>query len=1202
MNPDSPERSTSLPLWLLGVIVVGSATVLGVPLARDITSPAEAPARPAQEEKQPAMVTLEQLGPDEPLSVLREFFRVKPIAPSHGLSFTLNWNANSGDRDTAVSIASKSARSREPENLAGYMRQEPAQYEFLIATVPDPVDSKFALEFDAVINAIQRAFEARDFTLRSSWLPWHRREISSAAGQSNKAHRDEPGMLLFYKPANDTSPLPTISLVCLVGETPTAGIHKPALTRALELRDHLDNGMKQADVCWTPTSQCVIRIVAPYFSGSQSSLLLTLKENKAKRMSFKVISGGASALERQQFEEELGEGALQTTVIPEKLLIKAVVAYLAGSRSTDLCDESPKVKKLVAILRESNTRFGEQSRTKDGSKHEAGFKEEDYSEKGVIDLPFPLSIAQLQVKADRDSQKSPGAGLPQTGFVEPRFRVTSEPRVGIPEPFDPASAATTAGESLRAILTVIRRAHVKYVGIVATDSRDVVFLNRLIRSACPAVCVFTTEPNIALAHPDEAYHLRGMVVASTYPLNPVTQYWSRSHGTLQSMIPFPTQGSEGYHNAILAHLGEDTDCDAMLDYRSPGIPGLGSRENHPPIWISVVGQNGRLIPVHCSTQFSSDLDFASGPVESAEDVPFPMSIGVLLMSWVALAVLALMLVALLRPNLWSKWAAGPTDGEGEKDAQHAPFRIRLWIWLWRGFLIVTVLLLAIPYTLPAREFSVDSPKEWDFGHRLIFWTAIVVGLEIAAIAGLLSFRVWRVPRLESPRMSRWSYLTLALVVVALAVTTWTIWIRAAPSERFFFYYRSADLSSGLSPLVPMGLLGVCGLLISCFTLRQLVALRQISRPASLWLPCPYCNLSDEIQKAESALQNPSLVIQNRKGLRFLLGLGVPFLLFEIWNVFAISLPSVEGFCWDCTMQLAYFLVAGAMVLALARLLDLWSRLRNLLEKIVRIPMVGAFQYLPEEVRRSFRGLMYSHRPAEHDLAVVAWALPKDEREKLRNDILATHPGLAWIFGEHCPDAAQAGSEARSWLIKQLKGYAEKFLKEISSRWVNRPMDEAFGDARSMDEAVKGRETKQAEEPDSEQARAARQERYVAAYVAVYLGPYFVQLRMLAFAVAFAAPLLLFAVASYDFQPPRPLLNAPVALLVAIAVGLIYVLYRINRDGLVSRITRTVPHRFTPDTGFVSSLSVTVLPIVGILLAHVFGLFRFVLEPILGLFQ
>ena len=80
------------------------------------------------------------------------------------------------------------------------------------------------------------------------------------------------------------------------------------------------------------------------------------------------------------------------------------------------------------------------------------------------------------------------------------------------------AAATVAGEELRTIMAAINRARVRDVGILATDPRDVVFLNRVIRSQCPNVRVFTSETSLALTHPDDAYHLRGMVIGSTYPL------------------------------------------------------------------------------------------------------------------------------------------------------------------------------------------------------------------------------------------------------------------------------------------------------------------------------------------------------------------------------------------------------------------------------------------------------------------------------------------------------------------------------------------------------------------------------------------------------------------------------------------------------------------------------------------------------------
>jgi hypothetical protein len=74
------------------------------------------------------------------------------------------------------------------------------------------------------------------------------------------------------------------------------------------------------------------------------------------------------------------------------------------------------------------------------------------------------------------------------------------------------------------------------------------------------------------------------------------------------------------------------------------------------------------------------------------------------------------------------------------------------------------------------------------------------------------------------------------------------------------------------------------------------------------------------------------------------------------------------------------------------------------------------------------------------------------------------------------------------------------------------------------------------------------------------------------------------------------------LLVAVVVGLVWVLIGVNRNGLISRIFRTRPGRFSLDVPFASDLSYYVLPIVAVIALHVLGLFREIIDPILQLFQ
>jgi hypothetical protein len=481
---------------------------------------------------------------------------------------------------------------------------------------------------------------------------------------------------------------------------------------------------------------------------------------------------------------------------------------------------------------------------------------------------------------------------------------------------------------------------------------------------------------------------------------------------------------------------------------------------------------------------------------------------------------------------------------------------------------------------------------------LLLPAAVLVALEILLIAGTLALGVFRA---ESSMESRWGHLVLALVVVIPTLLTWACWVWTSQLQRLLFYFRSVDLSCGLSPLVPMGLLGVAGVVVS-FT-----RLREISKSRQPWLSCPFDDPPGEIHQADHELNHPRLFGQNWKQRRLLLVSAIVFASGGFWLLCVVSMPAEEGFLWDNMMRLGFFLTTGAVGTTLAGFLGLWSRLKTLLEKIAQVPMVGAFERLPDEVRRFFRGHMYSHHTGEHQLAAVAWTLPPAQRQELAEQIRTNRARLDWVFGRSINETPTPGDEceyraAREWLIGRLKDYAEQYLTVLSANWVNRPIDAAFGRDRPVEEKARSGEEKKADEADTGNGQAAGAEEYLAAYIAVYLGQYFVQLRRLAYALAYCMMFLVLAAASYDFQPQQSGLHALVALLGVVAAGIAFVLYQINRDGIISRIARTTPHRFSPDMGFLSSVWVYVLPAVLILVAHVFHLFRFVLEPILGLFQ
>jgi|GEM_PF-2549670 len=1234
MAADDTSRGLTNPLWLIGLLAIGGgAALFGLPRSSDQTPSPSPQAQTAPKDDSTAQSATSEEAPD-PLTVLRRYLRVAPRAQPKGnpLHFELTGDLF-GDSKYSLKLDRTLTRPEGVRALSDDLRLDPAHYEFLIATVPDPLETKLAHEFDSVVAAIQRAFEARSFVLRASWMPWPYRRQGSTNTPKKSYHRETPGVLLLelVRQNNDS---PTYAIVCLVGESPISGIHKRALTRALVAREDLNDGISKAkdpciqwqDETYRPAAP-VIRIVAPYFSGSQASLIETLREWKKQHSNaprLQLVNGSATALVPQLFTAAGLDPPPISTVIPSELLTHGVLRYLADSRELTLPAEGGlQIKERVAILVEANTVYGENSQNTTPEQSPPS----ELVASPIIRLPFPMSISQLEV--DQQQSAQPGVVLPHTDFVEPRLPVRDETRYDALPPYDPQAAASLSGQSLRTILTTIEQARVRYVGIIATDARDVVFLNQLIRRQCPDVRVFTTEPSVALLNPDDSPQMRGMVVASTYPLTPIAQVWARTPKQGARMIPFPTQSSQGYYNAVVAQFGKP---EFMLGYHPPLLPDVQTLDR-PPIWISVIGQNGRLVPVHCYTEYreiSEKLNQA--PLYSCPPKEFPpakekdfqltrpivgIPVGVLLGSLAAVLAVVGVGIAVFKPRAWQKLAVGVTAAEAGVYRFHAT----PWVWVWRGVMLAGILLFVLPYTVPAWErgdrwcgLPSDYSKlpneqpgfyqilRWDWRHWFVVGVAwaIIFGLLIAGLR-LGSHAIGR--RVGHPGESRWGYAGLAILIL-VAVSAAVFWLRPERADqRFFLYVRATDLGAGMSPVVPMGFLGAAAFALGWCSLLQADMARRVG------LKCPY-----RFPWSRVAAANRDLQVSFRRQFRFLfesrtllvlLGLVIPFLVCLLWHAVIIPLRSEEAVWWDGMMRLVFWGTAGAVILTLARFLALWTRLAQLLEEIFRVPMVGAFERLPQEIARLFGGYLYSQRPRHRQLAAAAWALPVQERQELAKRIAKDCPGLAWIFGEPNtkppaktpprPDEDDwRDQQDRKWLAERLWEYAQGYLTQLPAEWQANPSDEAFGAGATKDAADKNTSA------NEKKPLTKEKEEYVAAYVVLYLGGYFAQLRMLAYAVASAAPLLLFAAASYPFQPDRPHLLALVGLLAVVAIGIVYVLYRINKDGLVSRIMRTTPNRFTPDAGFFSSIATYVLPLVTLVILQLLGLIRFIVEPILGI--
>jgi hypothetical protein len=106
--------------------------------------------------------------------------------------------------------------------------------ESLIVTLPDPLQSKLADEFDLLLESVQEAAGTAGYSLGHFFLPWlpegevPANQLESSVLPRIELARREPGVMLFSKD-NGASLL----VVFVVGETPRFGIHKRALLSAL---------------------------------------------------------------------------------------------------------------------------------------------------------------------------------------------------------------------------------------------------------------------------------------------------------------------------------------------------------------------------------------------------------------------------------------------------------------------------------------------------------------------------------------------------------------------------------------------------------------------------------------------------------------------------------------------------------------------------------------------------------------------------------------------------------------------------------------------------------------------------------------------------------------------------------------------------------------------------------------------------------
>lgn len=474
--------------------------------------------------------------------------------------------------------------------------------DFVIATLPDPVDSNSAWTFDPALAAIQQAAGAAWFVLDSfhlpDWRPGDHAGERSSAPPPGRAHGWEPGALLFRSTKE-----PRLLLVLTVGEAATAGLHKTAFFEASRLA-----------LLWHPSRE--LKVLGPTFSGSIASLHYALRDVRdafdldGVRPHVRVVTGSATNPLNEKRLTHRGKATslegveFSSTVRSDSETMAVLARYLGRIDPGWACGHR------MALLHEATTVWGAGLKREPPPRGPARISgcEPDGKFPRALRIGFPLHVSRLRTDV------TPAARVPSEASPSAEAAVALQLGEGPPPAdrlpsFTPGLTAATAQTTMAGILDTIRRHDITALGILATDKRDHLFLAQEITRRVPNLQVFTIESNLLYLHPDAGAFLRGTLVASTYPLYDRTQLLTRPEVAPFQRRAFESGPAQGVYNAFVRLVEPDGTPEEreklardLVDYRLPithQTPPAGpgpEKEEAPPVWISVVGRGG-LIPL-----------------------------------------------------------------------------------------------------------------------------------------------------------------------------------------------------------------------------------------------------------------------------------------------------------------------------------------------------------------------------------------------------------------------------------------------------------------------------------------------------------------------------------------------------------------------------------------------------------------------------
>lgn len=1035
--------------------------------------------------------------------------------------------------------------------------------QFLIATTPNPIETRLGLWFDREVESIQSAADSVGLRFQSAWIPWDADLLRDQTDldqrqkqlQEKKKVEKEPGLLLFGadKHASEAPPLKDL-VVLLVPETPTGGIDTEVFCDAVNI------------VVAETIEGYTIPVMGPNFSGSFASLAKILDGPAEAGVDKKACDGAAkirmisgSVMSTKAWQEAFGKPSDGHPVTQYHTMVHdtELLWEIMDTRLSPWKEESSE-RPRVAILSESETRYGGEQLSHQPSQR--------------LLLRYPRGISRLRNAYSDQELKAATGGQQQPSFRNLlTFRIfDAGPATDSTPVFAKNQTPLSEDAVVEAIARTLRDEQIDMAGILATDPFDALFIARYLRDACPNVRLFTLDSDLLWVRGAQDFPFTGILAITTYPLMELNQRWTNllnpQGGPTRKL--FPSRASEGIYNAtrsLLLGMGDadarkDSDHRQLAEYFDPlegcaGVADIREQCKTPPVWVTVVSRDGYW-PIAVA-----DPDSKLGSSPDSQLLSWKSGDNNSQLSCLPIPRLWQFLFALLTGFI-VVYSACLIVSLGRRGQQRALAGWGIWPreegWLARlCYLSISSLsLLALYAVYTAPMFALNRNEHSDY--------PAVAGASMLLLLAASLAAVWKAclgPHHKRNGKDPWHYGILATAGVYVAILIWALvhlffLTDGQNHERFFFAFRSMHLSSGVAPIAP-----VLFLLAGFFCWGKV----HLTRLALLhdrvpWLPqlgtCMEAEALEHERKQLEGLVRDPLPFHWRT-------LGAFAIIVLIWNYLASSLRSFEVWPYERLVVLSLSILYALLFLTWGRIMAIWAKFHLFLESLERHPIRFAFSALPREetwspiFHASAGKRSYSAEVHVRDgLKVLSEYLPPALEEAARKYnhqlemvLKRATAGLRVPWSAH-RDLGERLGEVDNLLIEILQPHWD------SGEWETAP---AAKPPRNQGDSSDDHEDARPETspwPADDPGRVAQA--MIAFQIISYIRYTLHQVRNLIYFVMVGFVLSMVALYSYPFQAPRTITTFITIMFLVFAGGIVLVMAQADRDRILSRITNTTP--------------------------------------------